>query len=73
MRTYENIQKIETGQGDDATTGFLVHFPYFKKYCKIIVKDLSKQQSPDVFAKPIKQIGFIENLGHGRNASCKTA
>ena len=31
--TYDNIGKIATGQGDDYTTGCLLDYPYFKKYC----------------------------------------
>ena len=41
--TYDNIKKIATGQGDDYTTGFLLHYTYFKKYYKIIAINLSKQ------------------------------
>ena len=29
MRTYDNIQKIATGQGDDYTTGCLLDYNYF--------------------------------------------
>ena len=31
--TYDNIWKIATDQGDDYTTGCLLDYPYFKKYC----------------------------------------
>ena len=41
-RTSDNIQKITTGQGDDFTTGYLLDYPYFKKYCKMIAINLSK-------------------------------
>ena len=30
MRTYDNIQKIATGQGDDYTFSCLLDYPYFK-------------------------------------------
>ena len=30
MRTYDNIRKIATGQGDDYTTGCLLYYNYFK-------------------------------------------
>ena len=43
--TYENIRKIATGQGDDYTTGCLLHYPYFKD--KRIAIDLSKQKALD--------------------------
>ena len=32
IKTYENIQKISTGQGDDYTTGCLRGYNYFKKH-----------------------------------------
>ena len=31
LKTYDNIRKIATGQGDDNTTGCLLDYPYFKK------------------------------------------
>ena len=33
-KTYENIRKTATGQGDDYTAGCLLNYPYFKKYYK---------------------------------------
>ena len=43
IKTYENIRKTATGQGDDYTTGRLLHYPYFKENYKFITIDLSKQ------------------------------
>ena len=31
LKTYDNIRKIATGQGDNYTTGRLLDYPYFKK------------------------------------------
>ena len=31
LRTYDNIQKISTGQDDDYTTACLPDYPFFKK------------------------------------------
>ena len=42
MRTYENIPKIATGQGDDDTIGCLLDYNYFNNYYKMIAIDLSK-------------------------------
>ena len=42
MRTYDNNQKIATGQGDGYTTGCLLHYNYFNNYYKMIAIDLSK-------------------------------
>ena len=36
LKTYENIRKITTGQGDDYTTGCLLDYTYFKKIYKMI-------------------------------------
>ena len=47
MRTYDNIRKISTGQGDDYTTGCLLDYPYFKDFYEMITKDLGKQQTLD--------------------------
>ena len=53
IRTYENIQNIPTGQGDDYTTGCLLDYNYFKKY-KMIPIDFSKQQSLDAEPKAVQ-------------------
>ena len=44
-KTYENIRKIATGQGDDYTTGSLLDYSYFKENYRMIAIDLSKQQA----------------------------
>ena len=62
LTTYDNIRKIATSQGDDYTTGYLLDYPYFKKYHKLIVIDLSKQQKLDTDLKAIQQIKFNGNL-----------
>ena len=40
--TYDNVQKIETGQ-EYCINGCLLGYIYFKKYYKILAIDLSKQ------------------------------
>ena len=42
MRTYENIRKIATGQGDDYSTCCLLDYNYFDNYYKIIAITLRK-------------------------------
>ena len=37
--TYDNVQKVAIGQGDDYTTVCLLDYNYFKKYCKMIAID----------------------------------
>ena len=54
VKTYGNITKIVTGQGD-YTTGCLLDYPYFKKYHKLIAIDLSKQQKLDANPKAIQE------------------
>ena len=66
-KTYENIRKIATGQGDDYTTGCLLDYTYFKKYYKMIAMDLSKQQALDADPKADQQINFTANLDRAEN------
>ena len=62
IRTYDNIRKISTGQGDDYTTGCLVDYNYFEEHYKMIAIALSKQQELDSDPKAIQQINFTWNL-----------
>ena len=62
LKTYENIRKIVTGQGDDYTTGCLLDYSYFKDYYKMIAMDLSKKQVLDADPRAIQQINFREYL-----------
>ena len=41
LRTYDNIQKIVTGQVDDYKVGCSLDYPYCKKYYELIAIDLS--------------------------------
>ena len=60
LRTYDNIQQIETGSGDDYATGCLLDYNYFKKYYKMIAIDLSKQQALEGDPKAIQQFFLLE-------------
>ena len=62
MRTYYNIRKIATGQGDDYTTGCLLDYNFLKKYYKMIEIDLSKLKALDADPEAIQQINFTGNL-----------
>ena len=68
-KTYENIRKIATGQGDDYTTGCLLDYSYFKDHYKMIAIDLSKQQALDADPRAIQQINFAANLDSAGNAT----
>ena len=67
LKTYNNIRKVVTGQGDDYTTGCLLDYTYFKNYYKMIVVGLSKQQALDADPKAIQQINFTANLDRAGN------
>ena len=62
LRTYDNIRKIATGQGDDYSTSCLLDYNYFNNYYKMIAIDISKQLALDSDPKAIQQINFIEKL-----------
>ena len=66
-KTYENIIKTATGQGDDYTTGCLLDYPYFKENYKMIAIDLVKQQTLDAGPRTIQQINFTANLDRAEN------
>ena len=66
-KTYENIRRIATGQGDDCTTRCLLDYLYLKKNYKIIAIDLSKQQALDADPRAIQQINFTANLDRAEN------
>ena len=61
-KTYENIRRIATGQGDDYTTGYLLDYSYFKDHYKMIAIDVSKQQVLDADPRPIQQINLTANI-----------
>ena len=69
IKTYENIRKIATGQGDDYTTGCLLDYSYFKDHYKIIAIDLSKQQAVEADPRAIRQINFTANLDRAGNTT----
>ena len=62
LKTYENIRRIATGQGDDYTTGCLLDYYYFKETYKMIAIDLSKKQVLDADLRAIQQINFTAKL-----------
>ena len=62
FKTYDNIRKIATGQGDDYPTWCLLDYNCFKEHYKLIAMDLSKQQKLDSDPKAIQQINFNGNI-----------
>ena len=63
LKTYDNIRKVATGQGDDYATGCLLDYPYFIEHYKPTAIELSKQQKLDADPKSIQQINFTGNPG----------
>ena len=59
LKTYDNIGKIVTVQGDDYTTGCLLHYPYFKEHYNLVVID---PKTIVAGPKAIQQINFTWNL-----------
>ena len=68
-KTYENIRRIATGQGDDYTTGCLLDYSYFKDHYKMIAIDVSKQQVLDADPRPIQQINLTANIDRVGNTT----
>ena len=69
IKTYENIRKIATGQGDDYRTCCLLDYSYFKDHYKMIAIDLSKQQALNTNPRAIQQINFTANLDRAGNTT----
>ena len=56
LKTYENIRRIATDQGDDYTTGCLVDYSYFKEIYKMVAIDLSKQNVLDAVQEQFNKL-----------------
>ena len=67
--TFDKIRRSKTSEGDDCTTGCLLHCLYFRNYCKTIAINLSKQQVLDADPKAIQQINFTANIDRDENAT----
>ena len=68
-KTYKNIRKIATCQGDDYTSGYLLDYSYFKENCKMIAIDVSKQQALEADPRAIQQINFTADLDRDGNTT----
>ena len=44
LKTYDNIRKIDMGQGNDYTSGCSLDSLYFRMYYKLIAIDLRQQE-----------------------------
>ena len=61
---FDNIRKIETGQGDEYTTGccILLDYNYLKEHYKIIAIDLSKHEKLDADSKQNNKLVLLKIL-----------
>ena len=66
-KTYENIRKITTGQGDNYIIDCLLDYSYFEENYKMFAIYLSKQQALDAHPRAIQQINFTANLERAGN------
>ena len=68
-KTYKNIRKITTGQGDNSTTGCLLDYSYFEGLYKMIAIDLSEQHALDADPRAIQQSNVTANLDRDGNTT----
>ena len=66
IKQNDEVRKVSTGQGDDYTTGCLLHYAYFKNNYRLIAVDLSKRKALKADPRAIHQVVFQENIGGGR-------
>ena len=57
MKTYDNIKKISTRQGDNYTTGCQLDYLYFREHYEMIAKKISKPKELGANPKAIQQNG----------------
>ena len=69
LKTYVKVRKSATGQDEDYTNGYLLDYPFFKKYYKLIATDLSKQQKLDANPKAMQKINCTESLSRAEDAT----
>ena len=58
IKQYDEVRKVSTVLGDDYTTGYLLHYAYFKDKYRLIAVDLSKKKALDADSRVIQQIVF---------------
>ena len=69
LRTYDSIQIVGLGQGDNYKTGSLLDYSHFKDYYKMVTINLSKQQALNADPNSIQQINFTGSLDQGAGAT----
>ena len=69
LKDKKIFKKIDTGQGDDYTTGCLSDNHYFKENYKMISIALSKQEALEADPTVIQQINFTGSLDCAGNTT----
>ena len=70
LKTYDNIHKITTGQGDDCKIGCLLDYPYFKEYYILIAIGLRKQQKLDAAPKKYNKLILLRMQTEQKMQQC---
>ena len=60
LTTYQNIQKVATGQEDNYAIGYVLDYNCFQNYYKMIAIDLSKQQALDADPRQHIKLNLLE-------------
>ena len=69
IRTYDNLKKTATCQGNGYTTRCLIDYIYFKGYCEMKAVDVSKHEVLDADQKAIQQFSFTRNVDRTGNTT----
>ena len=62
IKSYKEIKRLTTGQGEDYSTGCLLNYDFIKNHYRLMAVDLSRQKELDADPKAIKQIEFVGQL-----------
>ena len=69
QKTYDNIIKNATYQGDEYAIDYLLHYMYFQSYYKTIAIHLSQQKALVADPKTIQQINLTGNPDRAGNTT----
>ena len=62
IKSYKEIKRLTTGQGEDYSTGCLLNYDFIKNHYRLMAVDLSRQKELDADPKAIKQTEFVGQL-----------
>ena len=61
IKLYEEIRKLTTEQGEDYTTGCLLHYEYIKNHYRLIAVGLSRQKNQVQIQKQFQKQNLLDN------------